>query len=99
MDPNNTDLGVIVNDREGQEPKVSLDEARINLRLTNQLFDRLVKAAQFNKFPSVEDYCIYILTQSLQTKIGAANIDAPSYQNGIEARKISGPMGGIVSRA
>ena len=94
-----TDLGTIVNDRDGQEPTVSLDEARLNLRITNQLFDRLAQAAQFHKYPSVEDYCIHKLIESTQTKVGAAYIDTPYSQNGREAKKITGPMGGIISRA
>ena len=95
-----TDLGTIVNEREGQESTVSLDEARINLRVSNQIFDRLMKAAQFHNFPNLEAYCTARLIESLQTKIGAAYIDSPHALNGGEAQKVTGPSNsGMVTRA
>ena len=92
------DLGVIVNDREGEEKTFNLDEAVLPLRFPNNIFDRLVKAASFYNFPNVESYCQARLVESLNTKIGAAHINAPTAVSGVEAKKITGPMGGIVSR-
>jgi len=37
MDQENN-FGTIVNDREGQEPTLSLDEARLILRITDDIF-------------------------------------------------------------
>lgn len=79
--------------------ELSLDEARINLRVSHQIFDRLLKAAEFHNFPNLEAYCTARLIETLQTKVGATYIDSPNAMNGGEARKVTGPMGGIVSRA
>lgn len=96
------DLGVIVNDRDGMDKSndrsLNTDEAVIPLRVSNTIFDRLHKAAVYYNFPNVEAYCIARLVESLNTKVGSAHIDSPSNFAGHETKKISGPMGGIVSR-
>ena len=95
------DLGVIVNEREGEQPSYpSIDEARLVLRITPSIFDRLAQAATFHQHKSVEDYCIQKLIETLTTKIGAASINSPSQLSGNGGiKKITGPQGGLVSRA
>ena len=88
------DFGVMVNN----EPAPSLDQPELTLRITPSLFHTLTQAAKVKNYPTVEDYCIHKLIESTQTKIGAAHIDSPYQQNGLETKKISGPVGGIVSR-
>ena len=83
---------------EGQN--YNLDEAVVPLRFPNALFDRLVKAATFHRFPTVEAYCEARLIESLNSKIGSAYIDSPTTVSGVEAKKITGPSNsGMVSRA
>lgn len=77
---------------------VAIDEARIVLRLSHNIVDRLVKASMFHKFPTMEAYCVARLIESLNQKVGAAYIDSPTSVSGVEAQKITGPIGGIVSR-
>lgn len=104
MDKNHIDgLGVIVNDRDGMDKSndrsLNTDEAVIPLRVSNDVFDKLHKAANFYGFPTTEAYCIYRLIESLDRKVGQASIDAPSHFSGTETRKITGPSGlGMVSR-
>ena len=99
MDHNNIDnLGVIVNDREGEIKELTTDEAIIPVRVPDAMFDRMVKAAQFHKYPNVETWAAATLVNSLTTKIGAPSIDSPSYLSAQEANKITGPKGGIVTR-
>ena len=98
MDQENN-FGTIVNDREGQKPTLPLDEARLILRISDDIFNRLLKAASFYNYPSVEDFCIHKLIESIQTKAGAAHIESPSFVNGQEAKKISGPSNsGMIRR-
>ena len=78
---------------------VNLDEAVIPLRVTHQVIDRLAKKAQFSGFDSVEKLCVFIIMKSLETKVGAPSIEAPNQIAGLDAQKITGPKGGIVSRA
>ena len=93
------DLGVIVNDKEGQIKELTTDEAVIPVRVPDAMFDRFVKAAQFNKYPNVEAWAVATLIQSLTTKIGAPSIDTPGYLNSQESKKITGPSGlGMVRR-
>ena len=93
------DLGVIVNDQEGQIKELTTDEAIIPVRIPDAMFDRMVKAAQFHKYPSVETWAAATLVNSLTTKIGAPSIDSPQYVSTQEARKITGPSGsGMVRR-
>ena len=95
------DLGVIVNDREGQEPKdLNIDEAVLPIRVPNSIFDKFVKGAQFNKYPSTEAWAAATLVNSLTTKIGAPSIDSPGYLNDQTAKRITGPSNsGVVQRA
>jgi len=100
------DFGVIVNDRDGQDKSndrsidYNLEEAVVPLRMPNDVFDRLLKAANFHGFDSLEKYLMFRLVQTLETKVGAASIDSPSQTSGVEARKITGPSGsGMVHRA
>ena len=77
----------------------TLDEAVVPLRMPHNLFDRLHKAATFHGFLSLEEYCIARLIETLDHKVGKANIDSPSNFSGQQAQKISGPSGlGMVSR-
>ena len=93
------DLGVIVNEKEGTIKELTTDEAVIPVRVSDAIFDRMVKAAQFNKYPNVEAWATSILIQSLTTKIGSPTIDAPGYMNNSEAKKITGPSNlGMVRR-
>jgi len=100
MSDSNQDLGTIVNEREGEESNFpSIEEARLVLRITPKIFDRLVNAATYHQYPSVEDYCITKLIDTLTNKVGAASIDAPSQMSGrSDLKKITGPKGGIISR-
>ena len=86
------DFGVIANERVGQEAKeLNTEEAIIPLRVPDAIFDKFVKAAQFNKHPNVEAWAVSTLIQTLTSKIGAATIDSPGYLNNHEAKKITGP--------
>ena len=51
------DLGVIVNDREGQVKELTLDEAIIPIRVPDSIFDKFVRAAQHFNYPNVEAWC------------------------------------------
>ena len=97
------EFGTIVNDRDGMDKSndrtLSLDEAIIPVRLPHNLFDRLVKAAQFYGYPNVEAYCAAKMVESLNTKVGAAHISSPTQVSQVEAKKITGPSGsGMVTR-
>ena len=64
------DFGVIVNDSEGQEPKeLNIDEAVLPIHFPHSMFDKCVKAAQFNKCPNIEAWSAATLVNSLSTKI------------------------------
>ena len=96
------DLAAIVNYKDS-EPKVTdmpLDEARFPIRVTNEIFDRFVKAAQFHNYPSVEAWATSLLVNSLTQKVGAKTISAPTEMSGKpqQSTLITGPKGGIVSR-
>ena len=95
------DFGVIVNDRKGQEAKeLNTEEAIIPLRVPDAIFDKFVKAAQFNKYPSTEAWAAATLINSLTTKIGSPSIDSPGYLNDQTAKRITGPSNsGVVQRA
>lgn len=54
-----------------------LENSRLNLRLPNNVFDALLRQAEFKKM-TVEDYATSILKDSLETKVGAAWITTPS---------------------
>ena len=97
MDQKSTikDFGEVVNDKE----LPSIDEARINLRVPHELFDKLLGHAQKRRFPNVESFCEFVLTQAVTQKVGATHIDGPEMMSGHETGKITGFKGGIVSRA
>jgi hypothetical protein len=60
------------------ERKIALlEQARINLRVTPHLFDRLNKQAEFMGV-SVEQHAVKILEDSLNQMIGKPVINAPS---------------------
>ena len=98
MDQNTNDLGVIVNDREGQIKELTIDEAIIPIRVPDKTFDRFVKAAQFEGYPNVETWAAATLTQGLEKRIGQPNISAPTQMSGQSSNLITGPKGGIVTR-
>ena len=92
-------LGTIVNDKEGQIKELTIDEAIIPVRVPDAMFDRMVKAAQFHKYPNVEAWAVATLIQSLTTKIGAPSINSPGLVNTQPAKLISGPSNsGMVRR-
>ena len=81
--------------------EMPLDEARFPIRVTNEIFDRFVKAAQFHNYPSVEAWATSLLVNSLTQKVGAKTISAPTEMSGKPqtSHLITGPKGGIISRA
>ena len=97
------DLGVIVNDRDGMDKSndrsLNTDEAIIPIRVPNAVFDRMVKAAQFHQYKSVEDWAASTLVNSLTTKVGAPRINSPDQLNNQDSRLITGPSNsGMVRR-
>lgn len=94
------DLAALVNDKEGNPVEMPLDEARFPIRVTNEIFDRFVKAAEFHNYPSVEAWATSLLVNSLTQKVGAKTISAPTEMSGKpqQSTLITGPKGGIVSR-
>ena len=93
-------FGTIVNQREGQdESDLSLTEARIVLRVSDNIFDKLMMKAQHKGFPNLEAYCESIVISSLTTKVGEPTINSPSTMSEQSAKKITGPSGtGMVTR-
>ena len=75
------------------ERKIALlEQARINLRVTPHLFDRLQRQAEFMGV-TIEEHCTKILEDSLNQMIGKPVIKAPSKfsnQPTLE-KKITGP--------
>jgi len=67
-----------------------LEMSRINLRVTPNLFDRLLKQAEFHGI-EIEEHCVNILQESLSTQIGKATITAPSNIGGTVQKKVMGP--------
>jgi hypothetical protein len=95
--------GTIVNDvapneeLEELEKKIELLQmSRINLRVAPNVFDKLYKLAEF-KNQSIEDYCVQVLTDSLNVNVGTPTISAPTFGNPV-AKKVTAPMG-LVERA
>lgn len=83
------------------KPNVSLDEAKLILRVPHSVFDKLYNTSIHYGFKSLEDYCVARLVESMETKIGAPHICGPSTLNGNQAPKktITGPSGsGMVVR-
>jgi hypothetical protein len=102
IDVNN--LGTIVNDTEPNEDleelqkKIELLEmSRINLRVTPNVFERLLKVAEFKNL-TIEDYCIEVLVDSLNVSVGSPTINAPTFGQAV-GKKVTGPSsGGLVER-
>jgi len=83
------------------KPAVSLDEAKLILRVPHSVFDKLFQTSTHYGFKSLEDYCVARLVESMETKIGAPHIGGPSTLNGNQApmKTITGPSGsGMVTR-
>ena len=80
---------------------LTVDEAKIILRVPHNFFDRLVKAAEFYSYPSLETYCVAQLMSGLEQKVGATHITGPANLSGQDViKKVTGPSySGIVSRA
>jgi predicted HicB family RNase H-like nuclease len=94
--PNGEELQEVTPEEEERlelERKIALlEQARINLRVTPTLFNRLNNQAEFMGL-SIEDHCAKILEDSLNQLIGKPVISAPSKfsnQPTLE-KKISGP--------
>jgi hypothetical protein len=93
------ELGTIVTE-ESTPSDYSLDEARIVIRLTNDAFDKIALASQHKNFASVEDYCLSMVMDSLNEKVGKAHITSPGELSGAPVTKIMGPSNsGMVRRA
>ena len=99
-----TDLGVIVNDREGMDKSndrtqaYGIEEAVVPLRMPHSIFDRFLKAAEFSGM-SLEAYIMAKMVSSLETKVGETTISSPSQVSGQMANKITGPSNlGMVRR-
>ena len=70
-----------------------LEQARINLRVSPNVFDRLLKQAEFYGV-EIEEHCVNILEESLKALIGKPHINAPSQVGGASefvAKKITAP--------
>ena len=91
----NSQFGKVINN---DEALPSIEEARLNLRISHQLFDQLLGHATKRRFPSVEAFAEFVLTQAVNQKIGQAHIDGPEMMSGQETGKITGYKGGIVTR-
>ena len=75
------------------EKKIELlTQARINLRVTPVIFDRLQKQAEFLNL-TIEEHCSNILQESLKTQIGKATITGPSTIGGVVQERVVGPRG------
>lgn len=93
-------LGVIVNEKEGQIKELTLDEAVIPVRVPDSIFDRFVRAAQHYNYPNVEAWAAATLVQSLESRVGQPSISAPSQVTGQSTGLIKGPSNsGMVRRA
>ena len=78
-------------EREELEKRIEfLEKARINLRVTPVMFDRLLKQAEFYGI-EIEEHCTNILAESLQQQIGKATITAPSVIGQTVQKKVMGP--------
>ena len=91
------DLANMVSDKQPDEEALHYEEKialltteRINLRVSPSVFDALLKMAEFNKM-NVEDYCVDVLTEQLQTNVGQATIKGPSNLNGRASKLVTGP--------
>jgi hypothetical protein len=73
------------------EQKINdLELARINLRVSPSMFNRLNMLAEF-KGITIEQHCAEILKESLEVAVGAPTITGPSSLGGIKLKKVTGP--------
>ena len=95
------ELGTIVTAEDATPSSVNpLDEARILIRLSNDDFDKIAMASQYKNYASVEDYCLSIVMESLNDKVGKAHISSPGELSGSPVTKVVGPSNsGMVRRA
>ena len=70
-----------------------LEQARINLRVSPHIFDKLNRQAEFLG-KTVEDHCVEVLVSSLSVSIGKATISGAT----AIGPKIVGPSGNPVRR-
>jgi hypothetical protein len=91
------EFGIIVNDIQPDPDQkafddhlVKLDEARINLRVSPKMFDRLYGLARHQN-KEIEDYCVEVLTESLESTVGAPTISGPSSLGGQPVKRVTGP--------
>lgn len=78
--------------KELEDKLARLDLSRINLKVHPSVYDKLYNQAEFRNV-SIEDHCINVLTEQLETKIGQATITGPSVigKESITKDKIKGP--------
>ena len=87
-------------DEQQQQPlELTVDDARINLLVSADVFARLEQAALRVGFTSIEKYCVYKLVEALDTRIGSAHITGPGQLSGNPTATVTGYKGGIVTRA
>ena len=96
------DLANIVNDREPDaevvemEQKIDLlENARIVIRVSPPVFDRLNREAEFHD-TNIESWCHQILQEHLSQLAGKPFISGPSRVSGVSAVKITGPSTGKI---
>ena len=78
-------------EKEELEKRIELLEmARLNLRVTPVVFDRLLKQAEFHGI-SIEEHAISIIEDSLTQLIGKPSINAPSVIGKTPQKKVMGP--------
>ena len=93
------DLNNIVHPSDDKKVPLNIEEARFPITVSNDIFDRFVKASSHMGYPSVETWATATLIQSLTTKVGHASIDSPTQVSGVSAQKITGPsFSGMVTR-
>lgn len=68
-----------------------VNEPTITLRVSDNLFNRLVQRAKHEGFRTVEAYCEFKMIQNLERNIGEPHINSPSMISGVSAQKITGP--------
>lgn len=69
-----------------------LENARLNIKLPHHIFSALSRVAE-HKQQTIESYASELLSDSLETQVGAAWITGPSSVSGMstKAKKISSP--------
>lgn len=64
-------------DEEIQRKIDLLENSRINLKVPNHIYAAIERQAEFKKM-TIEEYCIGVLKENLETKIGTPWITSPS---------------------